>query len=108
MGYNATVRELDAEGNIRAHFVADVAELNGRWQMLRANGLQCTGFEDKLLKQGADIVEGDVKAVGGDAAYDFYWRVRHPGLKLQFALDKGRYYRNLFAGERVEPQWIDA
>ena len=93
MAYNATVNTF-RDGEKWGTFVAQVAEINGRLQMLSANSIQCTGFENRLLK--ADVPETGGKA--GDAAYDIYYRNRFPDLTLHIDLDGCEGYRNALRG----------
>lgn len=93
--YNATVTETWSDGTVGT-FVAEVAMINGKLQMLRSNALQCTGYEGKTgtLKAGslADKYGYEV------AFYDVYYRESNPTKKLEIVLDNCEGYRNQFKG----------
>jgi hypothetical protein len=98
--YNATVRTY-RDGELWGTFVAEAVELNGRLQMLRANSIQFTGFENRLLK--ADVPEMGGKA--GDAAYDVFYRNRFPDLTWPIEMDGGEGYRQALRGLALLPTY---
>ena len=89
MSYNATVYTIEGGRRVSC-FVADVQEINGRLQMKRSNALQCTGFEDRVVKQA----DPELGCQPGDAAYDVYYRHRMvEGTALEIVQDNCQGYR---------------
>lgn len=102
MAYNATVTEFK-NGEKYATFVAEVEEIDGRLQMLRGNGISCTGYEGKVatLKPSAlaDKYPGEV------ALYDLYIRESSPKSEFVIALDGCAGYKNLLSGLDLPPAY---
>ena len=93
MAYNATVYETKGKENWGV-FVAEVMELNGRPQMIRGNGVQCTGYEGRTIT--ADIPELDASA--GDAAYDVYLRAMNQDSEYRIVEDNCAGYKHELTG----------
>lgn len=102
MAYNATVTAF-RDGEVYYTFVAEVAEIGGRLQMLRGNGVSCTGYEGKVatLKPG----ELATKYPGEVALYDLYLRETHPKDEFVIAVDDCAGYRNKIAGLDLPPAY---
>lgn len=101
--YNATVTELK-NGEVYCTFVAEVAEIGGRLQMLRGNGVSCTGYEGKTatLKAGSELA---AKYPGEVALYDVYLRESSPSVTFEIALDDCAGYQNLINRMGLPPTY---
>ncbi len=109
MTYNATVTEY-LEGERWGTFLAQGREINGRFQMLRSNKVQCTGYEGKTFS--CDSVSCDGYERGdwqkGDAVYDWYLRRTSPECEFSIAVDGGKGYKNLISGLALPPAYRPA
>lgn len=96
MSYNATVYETH-NGEDWGVFVAEVAEIGGKLQMLRGNGVSCTGYEGKI---GRNKETGEEVAV-----YDFYMRLRNPESEFRIVMDNCAGYKNRLMGMGIPPTY---
>jgi len=79
MAYNATVY-ASKDGKPYYTGVAEVREIGGRLQMLRGNGVTCTGYEGRT----SNLLSAD----GNETAlYDYYRRQSEPDVEFKFVLD---------------------
>ena len=103
--YNATITTL-RNGQRHSTFVAEVAEVGGTLQMLRGNGVSCTGYEGKIAEfvAGSDLA---AKYPGQRALYDVYLREREPGSEFRIVQDGCAGYRNLLGGLDLPPAYKD-
>jgi hypothetical protein len=112
--YNATVRSFRTNQETGEEipwgtFVAAVEEINGRFQMLRANSVTCTGYEDRFLGSAVEIPSrtgGEpYRAEDGDAAFDLYLRATTPDLRYEIVLDNCAGYWNAVRGINLPPAY---
>lgn len=97
MSYNATVYEKDEQGQDFGTFVAEVAEIGGKIQMLRSNFLQYTGYEGKV---------GTLKDTGREVAiYDLYIHQRFPDHSFTIVQDNCEGYKNRLSGMSLPPAY---
>lgn len=83
--YNATIYAT-RDGEPYYTGVCEAAMINGRLQMLRGNGVTCTGYEGKT---------GTLKATGEDIAlYDYYRRQCEPGVEFEIVLDNCKGFQD--------------
>lgn len=106
MAYNATITEM-RDGERWATFVAEVEEIDGTLQMLRGNGVSCTGYEGKIAVLKADNPLA-AKYPGRRALYDIYLRETNPKITFEIALDGCAGYRNLLGGLNLPPAYKEA
>lgn len=106
--YNATVYEYFHETNqdetshepqVIGVFVCHAEEINGQIQITRSNGVQFTGYEDKIVSLKVDD-ERFGKAGDPVAMYDFYMRLRSPRSEFKILMDNCEGYRLALCGAR--------
>lgn len=102
--YNATVYTT-RNGQPWGTFVAEVAMIGGTLQMLRGNGVSCTGYEGKVaeFKPGTDLA---AKYPGERALYDVFLREREPDSEFRIVLDDCAGYKNLLGGLNLPPAYL--
>lgn len=87
--YNATVYSF-INGKPFGISVGHARLINGRLQLTRANGVSCTGYEDRVLSADLNVQMPDGEEITytpGDAAYDVYLTLRYPQEARYIVLD---------------------
>lgn len=109
MLYNATMYTFK-NGQPWGIGACRAAEISGRLQLLRACGHTCTGYEDRVIERDHTITLRDgsqVEVKAGDAAYDFYVRLRMTEMDeaVYIVLDDCAGYRNALRGLMLPPAY---